>query len=309
MDRRAFLGALASSILASPLVVEAQPAQGIRRIGVVEAADKPLSEARKEGLRRLGWIEGQNIVVEQLRWGDRSAAAFQKLAQEIVRLKVEVVIASSNTHITAAKAATTTIPIVMVYAADPVGQRFVASLARPGGNITGLAWDAGPEIRAKLIELVAECRPGLSRLSGLVDPNYPGYRLSWAHVETSARARGITIRTVEVRDAGELAGAFDAAAKDRPQVIIVGDGPFLWTLKDRIEALAARHHLPTAYPYRDGPEAGGLLSYGVNIPAAWHRAAVYVDKILKGAKPGDLPIEQPINTSWSSTSRPPRRSV
>ncbi len=292
MNRRALLAG-ATALFAARLAAEAQPAQGVRRIGVVEADVKLLVEARKEGLRRLGWVEGQNIIVEQLRWGDRSAAAFQKLAQDIIRLKVEVVIASSNQHINAAKAATTTIPIVMVYANDPVGQGYVASLARPGGNITGLTWDPGPEIRAKLVELVTECRPGLSRLTGLVDPNYPGYRNSWVHVEAAARARGITIRAVEVRKAGELAGTFDAAAKDRSQAIIVGDGPFLWTQKDRIAELAARHRLPTAYPYRDGPDAGGLLSYGVNIPAAWHRAAVYVDKILRGAKPADLPVEQP----------------
>jgi putative ABC transport system substrate-binding protein len=294
MDRRVFLAGSAV-LLAAPLAVGAQPAQGIRRIGVVESDVKLLVEARKEGLRRLDWVEGQNIVVEHLRWGDRSATALQRLAQDIVRLKLEVVIASSNVHITAAKAATTTIPIVMVYATDPVGQGYVASLARPGGNITGLAWDPGPEIRAKLVEFVAECRSGLARLTGLVDPKYPGYRILWTHVEAAARARarGITIRAVEVREAGELAGVFDAAAKDRSQALIVGDGPFLWTQKDRIAELAARHRLPTAYPYREGPEVGGLLSYGINLPAAWHRAAVYVDKILRGAKPADLPVEQP----------------
>ena len=293
MDRRTFISGVTVGLFAAPRAAGAQVAGKVYRIGVVESEVKLLIEARKEGLRRLGWVEGQNIVVEYLRWGDRSAAAFQKLAQDIVRLKVEVIIASSNTHITAAKAATTTIPIVMVYAADPVGQGYVASLARPGGNITGLASDPGPEIRAKLVELVAECRPGLSRLTGLLDPAFPAYRISWGHVAAAARARGITIRAVEVREAGELVGAFDTAAKDRSQALIVGDSPFLWTQKDRIEELAARHRLPTAYPYRDGPEVGGLLSYGVNIPAAWHRAAVYVDKILKGAKPGDLPVEQP----------------
>ena len=293
MERRTFLAVVSGSLLAAPLSVEAQPAEGVRRIGVVESDVKLLVEARKEGLRRLGWIEGQNIVVEHLRWGDRSAAAFQELAQDIARLKLEVVIASSNTHITAAKAATTTIPIVMVYATDPVGQGYVASLAHPGGNITGLAWDPDPEIRAKLVELVAECQSGLVRLTGLVDPNYPGYRNLWAYVEAAARARGITIRAVEVRDARELDGTFDAAVKGRSQGLIVGDGPVLWTQRDRIARLAARHRLPTAYPYREGPEAGGLLSYGINLPAAWHRAAVYVDKILRGTKPADLPVEQP----------------
>lgn len=292
IDRRTLLiGAM--TVFVARYAAEAQPASDIRRIGVIETDVKPLIEARKEGLRRLGWVEGQNIVVEQLRAGDRSAAAFQKLAEDIRRLKVEVVIASNNQHIDAARAATTTVPIVMVYANDPVGQGYVASLARPGGNITGLTWDPGPEIRGKLVELLAECRPGLSRLTGLVHPNYPGSRTSWEHVEAAARARGITVRTVEVLDTSKLAGAFDAAVKDRSQGIVVGDGPFLWTQRRRIAELATRHRLPTAYPYREGPDAGGLLSYGANIAAAWHRAAAYIDKILRGARVADLPVEQP----------------
>jgi putative ABC transport system substrate-binding protein len=284
---------LAVSFILAPLVTEAQQTPLVRRIGVVEADAKVLVEARKEGLRRLGWIEGENIVVEQLRWGDRSPASLQRLAQDIVRLKLELVIASTDQHVTAAKAATTTIPIVMVYAQDPVGQGFIASLARPGGNITGLTWDPGPEIRGKLVELLAECRPGLSRLAGPVDGNYPGYRATWLAVETAARARGMTFRAVEVREAAALAGAFATMLKDRAEAIVVGDGPFLWTQRHRIAELAARHRLPTAYTYREGPEAGGLLSYGTSIPAAWHRAAVYVDKILRGVKPADLPVEQP----------------
>jgi putative tryptophan/tyrosine transport system substrate-binding protein len=277
---------------ASFSLVRAQ-AQGVRRIGVIEADVKLLVEARKEGLRRLGWIEGQNIVVEHLRWGDQSPAAFQKLAHEITRLRIEVVMASSNQHIDAARAATTTIPIVMVYATDPVAQGYIASLAHPGGNITGLARDPGSEMRSKLVELLAECRPGLSRVAGLVHPDYGGYQISWRHVETAVRARGIAMRVLEVREARDVAGAFEAAVKDHVQAVIVGDGVFLWSQKQRIAELAARHHLPTAYPYREGPDAGGLLSYGVNLPAAWQRAAVYVDKILKGAKPADLPVEQP----------------
>jgi putative ABC transport system substrate-binding protein len=292
MHRRAFLAGT-GALCAAQLAAQAQPPPAMRRIGVVETEAKVLVEARKEGLRRLGWIEGENIIVEQLRWGDRSPASLQRLAQDIVRLKLELVIASTDQHVTAAKAATTTIPIVMVYAQDPVGQGFIASLARPGGNITGLTWDPSPEIRGKLVELLAECRPGLSRLAGPVDGNYPGYRATWLAVETAARVRGMTFRGVEVREAAALAGALTTMVKDRTEAIVVGDGPFLWTQRHRIAELAARHRLPTAYPYREGPEAGGLLSYGTSIPAAWHRAAVYIDKILRGAKPADLPVEQP----------------
>lgn len=292
MHRRTFLAGT-TALCAARLTAQAQTRPPVRRIGVVEADVRILIEARKEGLRRLGWIEGENIVVEQLRWGDRSPASLQRLAQDIVRLKLEVVIASSNQHIASAKAATTSIPIVMVYAQDPVGQGFIASLARPGGNITGLTWDPGPEIRGKLVEALAECRPGLSRLAGPVDGNYPGSRATWMAVETAARVRGMTFRAVEVREASALAGAFTAMVKDRTEAIVVGDGPFLWTQRHRIAELAAHHRLPTAYPYREGPEAGGLLSYGTSIPAAWHRAAVYIDKILRGAKPAELPVEQP----------------
>jgi len=293
ISRRRFLAGGGGAVLAAPLAAQAQPTPAVRRIGVVEADAKLLVEARKEGLRRLGWIEGENIVVEQLRWGDRSSASLQKLAQDIVRLKLELVIASTDQHVTAAKAATSTVPIVMVYAQDPVGQGFIASLARPGSNITGVTWDPGPEIRGKLVEALAECRPGLSRLAGPVDVNYPGYRTTGLAVETAARVRGMTFRAVEVREAGALAGAFTAMVKDRTEAIIVGDGPFLWTQRHRIAELAVRYRLPTAYTYREGPEAGGLLSYGTSIPAAWHRAAVYIDKILRGAKPADLPVEQP----------------
>ena len=295
MDRRGFLLTSLAGAFAVPLVAVAQPKPAVRRIGVVEAGDKPLVEARKEGLRRRGWIEGENIVVEQLRWGDRSPASLQKLAQDIVRLKLELVIASTDQHIRAARAATTTmsIPIVMVYSQDPVGQGFVASLARPGGNVTGLTWDPGPEMRGKLVELLAECRPGLSRLAGPVDRNYPGYRATWLALEAAARVRGMTFRAVEVEEATALASAFTVIVKGQTEAIIVGDGPFLWTQRHRIVELAARHRLPTAFPYREGPEAGGFLSYGTSISGAWHRAAVYVDKILRGAKPGDLPVEQP----------------
>ena len=292
MHRRTFLLGT-TALCAAQLAAEAQPTSAVRRIGVVEADAAVLVEARKEGLRRVGWVENENIIVEQLRWGDRSPASFRKLAQDIVRLKLELVIASTDQHVTAAKAATTTIPIVMVYAQDPVGQGFIASLARPGGNITGLTWDPGSEIRGKLVEALAECRPGLSRVAGPVDGNYSGYRATWLAVEAAARARGMTFRAVDVRKADALAGAFATMVKDRSEAIIVGDGPFLWTQRQRIAELAARHRLPTAYPYREGPEAGGLLSYGTSIPAAWYRAAVYVDKILRGAKPAELPVEQP----------------
>jgi putative ABC transport system substrate-binding protein len=294
VDRRAFLGTVAGGLLTAPLAAEAQSPPTVRRIGVMplREPDAEMVEARKEGLRRLGWVEGQNIVVEDLPLGDSS-----RLARELVRLKIEVIMASNNVMIAAAKAATTTIPIVMVYGDDPVRQGYVASLARPGGNITGSIGTVVPEklgeIRGKGIELLAECRPGLSRLAVLMDPNEPSYRTFWLSAEASARSRGMAVQAVEVREAGELAGAFARMVKDRAQAIQIIGSRFMYGVRGQIAELAMRYRLPTAYPWRAGAAAGGLLSYGISLHAAWQRAAVYVDKILKGANPADLPVEQP----------------
>jgi len=289
---------IAGGLLAAPLAAEAQSTPTVRRIGVVGGTDPEYVEARREGLRRLGWVEGQNIVVEQQPLGDGSNARLRELARDLVRLKVEVIMASNNAGIAAAKAATTTIPIVMVYADDPVREGYVASLARPGSNITGGTFSFAPEALGEIrggkgIELLAECRPGLSRFAVLLDPNFPSSRTFSLSAEANARNRGMAVQTVEVREAGELAGAFARMVKDRVQAIQIIGSAFTYSVRGQIAELAVRHRLPTAYPWRQGPDAGGLLSYGPSMQAAWHRAAVYVDKILKGAKPADLPVEQP----------------
>jgi putative ABC transport system substrate-binding protein len=255
-------------------------------------------EARKEGLRRLGWIEGQNIIVEQVPVGNKTSAQLQELARDLVRLKVEIIVANNNERIAAAKAVTTTIPIVMVHADDPVREGYVASLARPGGNITGGTLSFAPETLGEIhggkgIELLAECRPGLSRLALLLDPNFPSSRTFSLSGQAVARKRGIAVQAVELREAGELPRAFAKMVKDRVQAIGVIGSAFTYDARGQIAELAVRHRLPTAWAWREGPAAGGLLSYGPSIQATWHRAAVYVDKILKGAKPADLPVEQP----------------
>ena len=301
MERRTFLAMLAGGLVASPLSVEAQPTPPVRRIAVVGVGetDPELAEARKEGLRRLGWVEGRNIIVERLGLpvGPTSSARLQELARDLVRLKIEVIVASNNVAIAAAKAVTTTIPIVMVNAEDPVRQGYVASLARPGGNITGSTFSVAPEalgeIRGKGIDFLVECRPGLSRLAVLLDPNYPSYRTSWLSVEAAARSRGMAVQAVEVREARDLGDTFARMVKDRAQAIQIIGSPFIYRMRGQIAELAVRHRLPTGYPWRAGPEAGGLLSYGASLHALWHQAAVSVDKILKGANPADLPIEQP----------------
>jgi putative ABC transport system substrate-binding protein len=297
MDRRAFICGTTVAFLTGPLAAEGQSPPTVRRIGVLGGVAAEHVEARKEGLRRLGWVEGQNIVVERLRLGDGSSARHQELARDLVRLKLEVIMVTNNINIAAVKASTTTIPIVMVYGDDPVRQGYVSSLARPGGNITGLTSTVAPEAlrenRGKGIELLAECRPGLSRVAVLMDPNFPSYQTFWLSVEATARSRGMAVQAVKVREAGELAGAFARMVKDRVEAINIIGGPFIYDVRAQIAELALRHRLPTAYPWRQGPDAGGLLSYGSNLLAAWPRAAVYVDKILKGAKPADLPIDQP----------------
>jgi putative ABC transport system substrate-binding protein len=295
VHRRTFLRTVVGSLLAAPLAAEAQSPPTVRRIGVVGGTVPDQLEARKEGLRRLGWVEGQNLVVEQVPAG--SGARVQELVRDLVRRNVEVIMASNNTNIAAAKAATTTIPIVMVFGDDPVRQGYIASFARPGGNITGSTASVTPDGAlgrgGKGIDFLAECRPGLSRLAVLMDPKSPGYRTFWLSVEASARGRGMAVQPVEVQEVGELAGAFARMVKDRVQAIHIIGSPFIYTVRGQIAELAVRHRLPTAYPWREGPEAGGLLSHGSNLRAAWYRAAVYVDKILKGANPADLPVEQP----------------
>jgi len=293
MERRTFLALVSGGLLAAPLAAEAQQDPKVRRIAVVRVTFPAYVEARKEGLRRLGWIEGQNIVVETLLLGDRSDAGMQEFARDLVRLKIEVIMASNNIWISAAKAATTTIPIVMVEADDPVGRGYVQSLARPGGNITGLTGSVSPDAAGKRVEFLAECRPRLSRLGCLVDPTFPGYQTICLAVEAAARSRGMATRVVEVREANALAGAFAMMVKDHMQALVVIGSRFIFNERGRIAELAMRHRLPAAYSWREGAEAGGLLSYGRDIQALWRRAAVYVDKILKGAKPADLPVEQP----------------
>ena len=288
MDRRSFLGTFAAGLLAAPLAAEAQSTPTVRRIGVIGGASPEFVEARKEGLRRLGWVEGQNIVVVQVTISG---------AQDLVRRNVEVIMASTNPAIAAAKAATTTIPIVMVNADDPVRQGYVESFARPGGNITGITSSVAPEALGeswgKRIELLTECRPGLSRLAVLMDPKFPSYQTFWLGSETAARSRGMAVQPVEVWEAGQLPRAFARMVEKRAQAIHLIGSPFFYSIKGQIAELALRHRLPSAYPWREGPDAGGLLSYGPSRLAAWHRAVVYVDKILKGAKPADLPVEQP----------------
>jgi putative ABC transport system substrate-binding protein len=295
MDRRRFLLTSLAGALTGTLDVEAQPAGKVPRIGVlfVGPRNNPLSSyvtAHEAGLQELGWTRNRNIIIEE-----RFSGTMEKMpavVAELVNLNVRAIVTGPNTFIDVAKQVTSTVPIVMVYATDPVGRGYVASLSRPGRNITGLAWDATPEIAGKYIDLLTEVRSAPFRVVGIIDPDFPDLALR-KEAGSAAKIRGLTLQYVEIRGATDVSKAFATITGQRASAIIVFQGPTLYLLQTQISELARTNNLPTLFLYREGPQAGGLMSYGPNLRDSWRRAATYVDKILRGAKPGDLPIEQP----------------
>ena len=275
---------------------EAQQAKKVPRIGFLAAATPAtaadLVEAFKQGLREHGYVEGQNVVLE-LRFGEGKAEQFPVLAGELVRLKVDVIVALTNPVIEAVRQATQTIPIVMPAASDPVAAGFVASLARPGGNITGLT-GYSPELNGKRLELLREAFPKLSRVALLLTPNFPGSALDLKETESAARSLGLRIQPLEVRDASDIDRAFKAMTKERADALTMFPGhPALFVNRKKIVELATKNRLPAMYSLSAFVDAGGLMFYGPDLLVGYRRAATYVDKILKGAKPADLPVEQP----------------
>jgi putative ABC transport system substrate-binding protein len=295
MDRRSFIGTLAGGLLAAPLVAGAQPAAKIARIGFLSLSPgrTPTMDI-SPGLRELGWIEGQNITVEY-RWAANREDQLPALAADLVRLKVEVIVTSSTPAAQAAKLATTIIPIVMTFVADPVGSGLVASLARPGGNITGLTTLATGLV-AKRLELLKAVVSGSTRMAVLWQPGALGERAMRDMVEetqVAGRTLGLELRFVEARRPDDFEQAFSAMREARVGGLLVFPNPLLFEERRSIVAHAAKGRLPAVYPWREAASVGGLMSYSTNFPDMYRRAATYVDKILKGAKPGDLPIEQP----------------
>jgi putative ABC transport system substrate-binding protein len=287
---------LTLSLLLASLAARAQPAHKAHRIGVIFtlAPDEVqhLDRALNEGLRELGYVEGRNLAFER-RYAEGKIERLPALAAELARLNVDVIVTGSNLVIAAVKQATATIPIVMAVSRDPVGSGFVASLGRPGGNITGLANDPAPEIQTKNLELLREAAPRISRVALLLNPVTPDAQAYRNAVEAAVRRLGGTFQAVEVRSRQEIEGAFAAMLRMRADGVVVLQDPVLLSARPEIVHLAARHKLPAVYPLREFVELGGLMSYGVNIADQFRRAAAYVDKILKGAKPADLPVEQP----------------
>ena len=285
---------IAVALLGAPLATGAQPASKIPRIGVLLAGSQgnTLVEAFQQGLRGLGYVEGRTITIEYRFAEGRLDRSFD-LASELVRLQVDVIVAPGTALAQAARKATATIPIVLVTAGNPVGDGLIASFARPGGNATGLTMAVGQEIGGKLLELLKEAVPTVSRVAILWNPLTAPNTLTVKHTEAAARALRLTLRPVSARRPDEIDGAFAAMSRARADGLIVLADPVFLSVRLRIADLATKGHLPTIYELREHAEAGGLVSYGPSLPDLWRRAAIYVDRILKGAKPADLPVERP----------------
>jgi putative tryptophan/tyrosine transport system substrate-binding protein len=290
MRRREFIAFLAVTALAWPLAARARGPNGMARIGFL-GLERRLEKFR-QGMRDLGYVEKRDIVIEY-RPSD-PADRLPGFAAELVALNADVIVAGGSLAVRAAQQATRTIPIVMTGTSDPVGTGFVASLARPGGNITGLSL-LSPELSAKRLELIKEITKGFSRLGILLNPDDPAVVFSSSQTEKAARASGMEIRLVEARKGEDLDGAFALIAEIRPEALVILPASLVTKYAARIAQLALNSRTPTISYFRDFPEVGGLMSYGPNLDHAARRAAVYVDRILKGAKPSDLPVQQPTN--------------
>jgi putative ABC transport system substrate-binding protein len=287
--------ALCAMLLALSFPAEAQQPAKVPRIAFLFAPPASAIAARlegfRQGLRELGYVEGKNIVIE-LRSAEGKPERLSEIAAELVRLKVDLIVTVGSSDTRAAKEATSTIPIVMGQDTDPVGSGFVASLARPGGNITGLATYA-PELSGKQLELLKEIVPKLSRVAFIGNSTNPGDAQTLRETVLATGAYKIYLRYLDVQAAKDIEPAFKAAAKERAEAILVTGNPVLTGQRQQVTDFAAKHRLPAAYGRPEFIDAGGLMYYGTNYVELFHRAATYVDKILKGTKPAELPVEQP----------------
>ena len=286
---------IALLMLTVPLAVGAQPAGKVYRVGLLgnkasDPAEAHLWQALRLGLRERGWVEGGNMLIEY-RWAEGNFARLPELAADLVRLKVDLIVARSSIWVQAAKEATTSIPIVFVVHADPVGLGHVASLAKPGGNITGLS-EVGQDTEAKRLELLKTTDPRIRRVAVLWHPDTPAHPPRVKAVEEAGRTLRLQLQVVGARTGAELEGAFSSMVRERAQAVLVLASAFVLAERQRMAELAMRHRLPTMFLQREPVEAGGLMSYGPDQADLYRRGAIYVDKILKGARPADLPVEQ-----------------
>ena len=291
MQRRTFLTMIAGSFLAAPLAAEAQQASKVARIGVVVGGAVDYTDNLRQGLRELGWVEGQNFVVVKRAWGGRTERVPEIIA-DLIQLKVDIIVSASTPAVRAAKDSTRTIPIVMAGLSDPVGAGLISSLVRPGGNITGLT-NIFTEMSAKRLELLKEVAPRVSRVAVLWNPTHPGQAIAWQQTQLAAQALGLVLFSAEVRRPEDFASAFTAIAAERAEALLVLPDPLTSFNRQQTADFAVKQRLPSMYAASYWVEAGGLLCYGASFAELYRRAATYVDKILKGATPGDLPVEQP----------------
>jgi putative tryptophan/tyrosine transport system substrate-binding protein len=293
MKRREFITLIGGAAVVWPLATRAQQAGKIRTIGILNAgsAGVPSAVVLPDALRELGWIEGKNIVFER-RYAENRVERLPELAAELVRLNVDVIVGLGTLAPLAAKRATTTIPIVMTAAGDPLGSGLVASLARPGGNVTGMSLMA-PDLGGKRLELLKELLPRLARVAVLWNAANPYPALVFKETQAAGRTLGIEVQSLEVRDPRDFDGAFEALRRQRPDALITVEDPLTFNYMKLIADFAAGQRLPTLHGFREDVAAGALMSYGANLADLFRRAAGYVDKILRGAKPADLPVQQP----------------
>jgi putative ABC transport system substrate-binding protein len=295
MKAKMLVYVLPALILAAIHLAEAQQPKKVPRIGVLwlysPTIASPFAEAFRQGLRGLGYVEGQNIALEE-RWAEGRFDRLPSLAAELVRLKVDILVTASTPAAQAGQQATQSIPIVLTNVSDPVESGLVSSLARPGGNVTGLSL-MHPELAGKRLELLKEVIPKLSRVAVLSNPANPIMPPLLRETEAAARALGVQLQVVEVRDPSDFDSAFSAMTRERAGALVVLPDAIFQNERTRIAGLAAKARLPAMYAWREAVDAGGLMAYGASVPDIFRRAATYVDKILKGTKPADLPVEQP----------------
>ena len=293
MDRRTFIGRVAGGLLAAPLAAQAQQAGKVYRIGILEtipaARNAANFDALRRGLRDLGYVEGRNLVIEY-RSADGRAERFPELAAELVRLKVDLIVTRGTPAARAAKKATETIPMVMATMGDP--HALVGSYAHPGGNITGVT-TFSTELTGKRIELLKELVPSLSRVALLHNMGNPAAPPEWEETKRAARSLGLRAELLDVRSQDDLGRAFERAVRQHVDALLIGADGLTQMHQQAIVDLVAQNRVPAAYPAREFVEAGGLISYAVNYPDLYFRFASFVDRIFKGAKPGELPVEQP----------------
>jgi putative tryptophan/tyrosine transport system substrate-binding protein len=295
MKRREFITLLGGMTVAWPLAGHAQEATRIWRIGILEiiasGSNAENFNAFRQGLKELGYVEGQNLIIEY-RSADGDNKRFPDLAAELVLLKVDLIVTRKTVAALAAKKATETIPIVMAACGDPLGFGLVASLARPGGNITGLSSVTG-ELTGKRVELLKDMIPTITRISAVYNMTNPIHVFEWSETEKAAGSLKIQPRLLDVRKSEDIELAFNTARDQHADAMIIGGDTLTQTNQALIVELAASHQLPAIYVWREFVDAGGLFFYGPSYPDLYRRAATYADKVLKGAKPADLPIQQP----------------